>query len=339
MTSLSRCFERCEEFLAGVRGYSPDTVANYQRTWWEFLRYVMDRGAPNETRSFTLEHVQGYLAMLGKAGRHPNTMLNRLHGLATLARYLRTQRDGRGRPLLDEDPIPRQREERPREVKPATKYLRPEELQAWLSAPAYEGETLARALLVDTGVRCLEVCQANVGDLAQGAGGTWLLTIPVKGRRQAGAEPAVIPVSPDVAEALTKAVLARGAGAADPLIVDVKGKRFRRTQLTQAMIRLGQKAGITRLTTSPHKARHTANVVARLSGVDALTRAAMLNHRSMRTLARYDHLCPEETAKGRAAMRRGYEEYLSRPETRQLGQPLVSPRPVVAPGDSVNTAI
>jgi len=334
MTSLSRCFERCEQFLVGVRGYAPDTVANYQRTWGEFLRFVMDRGALNEARAFTAQNVQDYLAMLGRKGRHPNTMLNRLYGLATLARFMRQQRDGRGRPLLEEDPT--KGFDRPREVKPATKFFRPDELQAWLAAPAYEGESLARALMVDTGVRCLEVCLANVRDLAQTANG-WVLTIPVKGRRQAGAEPAVIPVSADVAEALTKACSARAPE--EPLIVDVKGKRFRRTQLTQAMIRLGRKAGIQRLSTSPHKARHTANVVARLAGVDANVRAAMLNHRSMRTLARYDHLCPEETATGRAAMRRGYEAYLQRPETKELGPTLISPRPVVAPGDSVNTAI
>jgi integrase len=77
-----------------------------------------------------------------------------------------------------------------------------------------------------------------------------------------------------------------------------------------AMVRLGVAAGIRRVSTSPHKLRHTANVIARQSGVDALTRAKMLNHRSMKTLARYDHLVPGETARGREQQRQGMEAYM-----------------------------
>lgn len=102
----------------------------------------------------------------------------------------------------------------------------------------------------------------------------------------------------------------------EPLFVDRLGKQFRRGQLTTAMIRLGKAAGITRVSTSPHKWRHTANVIARQSGVDALTRAAMLNHRSLRTLARYDHLVPGEVVKGREQQRAGLELYLAQ------GQPV-----------------
>src|SRR5258707_10643727 len=85
------------------------------------------------------------------------------------------------------------------------------------------------------------------------------------------------------------------------------------------MIALGRRAGIRRLTTSPHKLRHTTNVIARMSGVDALTRAAMLNHRSMKTLARYDHLVPGEVARGREQQRAGLAAYLAQ------ARPVVSP--------------
>jgi integrase len=71
------------------------------------------------------------------------------------------------------------------------------------------------------------------------------------------------------------------------------------------------KAGITRITTSPHKFRHAANVMARLGGVDPLTRARMLGHRSLRTLERYDHLVPYEAAEGRMKQRAAMERYLS----------------------------
>jgi len=74
--------------------------------------------------------------------------------------------------------------------------------------------------------------------------------------------------------------------------VSVGGQRFTVAELTCAFVRIGKKAGITRISTSPHRLRHTANVLARQAGVDALTRARMLGHRSLRTLARYDHLVP-----------------------------------------------
>lgn len=62
--------------------------------------------------------------------------------------------------------------------------------------------------------------------------------------------------------------------------------------------------------TNPHKLRHTANVIAPQSVVDPLTRAKLRNHRSMKTLARYDHLVPGETARVREQQRRGMEAYL-----------------------------
>jgi integrase len=165
-------------------------------------------------------------------------------------------------------------------------------------------------MMLDTGIRCLEAAQANVGDLRQ-IGETWYIALAVKGRRQAGAERATIPLSAECAALFTSR---RTMSADMPLFVTERGQRFTRSQLTQAMIRLGQKAGITRITASPHRLRHTANVVARMSGVDALTRAAMLNHRSLRTLARYDHLVPGEVAKGREQQRVGLANYLANRE-------------------------
>ncbi|MBZ5588652.1 MAG: tyrosine-type recombinase/integrase, partial [Acidobacteriia bacterium] len=170
---------------------------------------------------------------------------------------------------------------------------------------------LPRLVLVDTGLRCGELCEANVGDLKDVAGAVYL-TLRVKGRRQAGSQPVSVPLSATCAASVKAAIAARGPldpGA--PLFTDRHGRRFSRSQMTTAMIRLGQRAGITRVSTSPHKLRHTANVIARLSGVDPLTRAAMLNHRSLKTLARYDHLVPGEVAKGREAQRQGLAVYLA----------------------------
>lgn len=305
MVSLSKGFQECTVYLRGVQGYSEATLANYGRTWTQFLGYLREQGLGDEARHFTTETVMGFCDWLASKGAVPNTILNKIHGLSTLARFLMKRTDGRGRRVLAENPT--LGFERPKETQPKTHFLLPEELHRLMAVPVCEGLALARAVMLDTGIRCWEAASAKVGDLRQ-MGETLYLVIPVKGRRRAGAEPATIPLSAACAELLTsRRTMAKPD---EPLFVTARGGAFTRSQLTQAMIRMGQKAGITRVSTSPHKLRHTANVVARQSGVDPLVRAAMLNHRSLRTLARYDHIVPGEVAKGREQQRAGLEAYL-----------------------------
>ncbi len=303
--TLSKSFEQCRQYLRGVRGYADSSLDNYERTWLQFLAYLRERGQSDEPRAFTSEAVMGFCDWLAGKGAVPNTILNKIHGLSTLARFLMKRTDGRGRPVLASNPT--LGFERPKGNAVETKFLLPDELARFMAVDA-PSLALVRAVMLDTGLRCLEACEANVDDVVQ-LGEAHYLRLHVKGRRQAGAERATIPMSAPVAEAVTRSVLARGAG--EPLFPDARGRRFTRSQLTQAMIRLGRRAGITRITTSPHRLRHTANVIARQAGVDPLTRASMLNHRSLRTLARYDHLVPGEVVKGREAQRAGLEKYLA----------------------------
>lgn len=311
MVSLSKGFQECRTYLRGVRGYSDATLSNYERTWGQYLGYLRERGLTDEARHFTVETTMGFCDWLASKGAVPNTILNKLHGLSTLARFLTKRTDGRGRPVLAANPT--LGFERPRQTPVETKFLLPDELARFMVCPAPPGLALVRAVMLDTGIRCLEAVQADVGDLRQ-IGETWYLAIAVKGRRQAGAEPATIPISSACAALLERDGSITRARH-EPLFLDSRGRRWQRGQLTSAMIRLGQRAGITRITTSPHRLRHTANVIARQSGVDALTRAAMLNHRSLRTLARYDHLVPGEVVKGREQQRAGLAAYLATCET------------------------
>jgi len=307
--TLSQGSQQCLQYIGAVRGYSAATLANYDRTHRQFIAFLVARGRIDDPKHFTVETVMEFCSHLGSLKIHANTILNKIHGLSTLARYLMKQTTGRGRPVLASNPT--LGFERPREVRPATKFLLPDELAKFLAVPLDPATALARELLVDTGIRCMEACEANVGDLRQ-LGDAWYVTLQVKGRRQAGGEPASIPLSADCAARVVAAVQARGpqSPTAPLLLTPRSKKRWTRTQLTQAMIRVGRRAGLTRLTSSPHKLRHTANVVARMSGVDALTRASMLNHRSLRTLARYDHLVAGETMKGREQQRAGLARYI-----------------------------
>lgn len=306
MISLSKGFQDCQMYLRGVRGYADATLANYGLTWSQFLGYLREQGLGDEARHFNVENVMGFCDWLARKGAIPNTILNKIHGLSTLARFLMKRTDGRGKPVLASNPTTQF--ERPRGNPVETKFLLPDELAQLMAVPCHEGLALARTVMLDTGIRCLEAIEAKVGDLRQ-IGDDWYLVIPVKGRRQAGAEPATIPISLACAELLTSRRTA--AKSDDPLFPNQYGKPFTRSQLGQAMARLGRKAGITRVSTSPHKLRHTANVLARMGGADAYTRQKMLNHKSARTLARYDHLVPGEVVKGREQQAAALMSYLA----------------------------
>jgi integrase len=94
--------------------------------------------------------------------------------------------------------------------------------------------------------------------------------------------------------------------------VNRQGERWTRGALTQAMTRLGLRAGIQRLSVSAHKLRHTANVLARFAGLDPLTRSALLTHGSPRAVERYDHLIPGELHEARQKQQEALERYLGR---------------------------
>src|SRR5690349_4076023 len=122
--SLSKACTDCSAYLRGVRGYSVDTLGNYERTWHQFMHYLHGQGCSDEVRHFTVERVMDWCADLGTRGIHPNTIRNKIAGLSTLARFLMKRRDGRGRPLLTENPC--HGFEKPRAVQQETKFMHPE---------------------------------------------------------------------------------------------------------------------------------------------------------------------------------------------------------------------
>lgn len=308
--ALSDRMKDCLTHLRRSQGFSEATEQNYGRTYRQFLAFLQERGLKDETASFTKDNVIGFTDWLSSRDVNGNTILNKLWGLSSLAEYLMERNDGRGRPLLTYNPT--KGFKRPKQVQPETFYLLPDELRAFMSVRLEPHLALARALLIDTGLRRLEAVEANVNDLHD-VGGQLYLAVKVKGRRAEGAEPDHKPVSADVAELIRASLAARGYPKDEaPLLVTRSGHRFTVSALTCAVIRIGERAGITRISTSPHRLRHTTNVIARRAGVDPLTRARMLGHRSLRTLARYDHLVPGETAEGRAAQRAEMEKYLRR---------------------------
>jgi integrase len=313
--ALSDRMKDCLTYLRRSQGFSDATEKNYGRTYRQFLAFLQERGLKDEPASFSKDNVLGFTDWLSSRNAVGNTILNKLHGLGSLASYLMERNDGRGRPLLLVNPT--KGFKRPKLVQPETFYLLPDELRAYMGVKLPLYLDVARALLIDTGLRRLEACEANVNDLHEVEGQLYL-TVKVKGRRAANAEPDHKPVSPDVAALINASLAQRGYPKDEsPLLVTRSGHRFTAGALTCVVVRIGEKAGITRISCSPHRLRHTTNVIARRAGVDALTRAKMLGHKSLRTLARYDHLMPGETAAGRLAQRTEMDKYLRSANAKQ----------------------
>ena len=67
--------------------------------------------------------------------------------------------------------------------------------------------------------------------------------------------------------------------------------------------------------------RHTLNVIRRQSGIDSLTRSALLTHTSPNSIVSYEHLDPAELVTARATQRRGLAAYLESATTRERQLP------------------
>jgi site-specific recombinase XerD len=322
---FSQAIRDCLKNLDDVKQSSPATLSNYDRTYQQFRAYLREHEFADDCRHFTVETVSGFIGDLKQRGCVANTIHNKRHALSTLAKFMCKRKDGRGRPLLTENPA--LLSEAPPESTPETKYLYEDEMELLMATPCSDELALARFVFADSWIRRQELVEANVGNLIV-EDRQHFLKIQVKGRRRKGEAPQKIALSKVCAKKITDALAARGPRLRDvtrnadtipttrpqdnePLFVNEQGKRWTVSQLTNAMIRLGKKAGIRRITSSPHRIRHAAATQANADGVDQATLAAMLNHRGLRHVARYVHVSP----KRHAAIREQQSEWWLSKET------------------------
>lgn len=290
----------------GMRGYKPSTIATYDAIYLTFTAFLTrEARLTDDVRNFTGPVVERFALHLAALRASPNTITHRLSVLRTLANFGMKRKLERGGTLLTTDPT--RTFDWPVRQPVTTTYLHPGELAAFLSVPLPPEQALARDFLVETGVRVSEACAANVGDLHEVPGG-YVIRLAVKGR---GHRTVDFPLSPGLADAIRDRLLAGGRlDATRPLLVSRDGVRWNRTGLTGLMSRIGKAAGITRIRVSSHKLRHTANVVARVAGIEPYVRSRLLGHASTTSLQRYEHLIPGETQQARAQQLEGLSRYL-----------------------------
>ena len=263
--TLAQLAADCLTHLASIEGYSPGTLAGYSLTYDQFRAFLGANGKPDVPASFTSDAVMGFVRDLGSRGIKPNTIIGKLSALSTLAQYAMRRKGPYGRPYLKSNPT--KTFEWPKHQEPDTRFLRHDELQAFLDVSVTPRSALIRAVLVDTALRASELCRLNVEDVVE-INGKWYVATIVKGigtRRRT----LHVPLSPPVVESIRGALLARGLPPGDaPLLVGRTGDRLTRSALGHLVARIAVDAGITRhASVGPHTIRHTVLAGRRFSGV------------------------------------------------------------------------
>jgi integrase/recombinase XerD len=278
-----RISELSRKFLlwSSARGASPRTTESYEATYTRFVEFLHQRGEDDDLRHFTPEHVEAFIDTLVAGGLKPSSVTVKVSALSSLGTFGTRTKDAKGRYYLGENPVGRVY--RPKRVRPAEKYLYAHEIKQLLAVQADAPSRLVLEILIDTALRASEVCRANVADLTED-GGRLRLAVVVKGGR-----PRTLTLGKRVGALLLESLRLREAKPGDPLIVGPHGGRFGRTSLSEFVLRLAVRAGVTRIAVRAHVLRHSLASLASAANVDIPTIAAMLNHSDLNTVTRYVH--------------------------------------------------
>jgi site-specific recombinase XerD len=277
LSALSRQYLR----FFTARGASPRSEECYDMAHRQYVAFLIGQGQPDDVRSFTPETVDAFATYLKENGRKASSINVKLAALKSLGDFGVKTKDARGKYILAENPLARVY--RPKRERPAEKYLSKDEVRLLLTAACPAPVRLAVDMLVDTALRASELAHANVEHLRLD-GERVLLAVRVKGGRHRE-----IMLGAEVSHRLLESLRFREAKPTDPLLVNEKGERYTRTTLSEAVLRLAKRVGITRILVRAHVLRHSVATLASASGADVPTIAAMLNHSDIHTVQRYVH--------------------------------------------------
>lgn len=291
---------RFSEFASGYvkhlaidRGASRRTCENYDLAYQQFRGYLQGVGLADDLKHFNGNVCRDFTSYLRAGGNKATSVNTKLAALASLARYgLSTQLPGRGRFILNENPIARV--VRPKRQKPHERYLYKDEVRAMFAVDMPQTSRLVLALLWETNSRASALCAANVRDLSLD-GDRVLLSVMEKGNN-----PRVHELLPATANVLLESLKQREAQPQEPLLVNQHGARWTRTHLSDMVARTAERAGITRIPVRAHLfARHTPGSLAGQDGASLFEVAAMLGHRDPNTSKRYVHGVTADAARAR----------------------------------------
>jgi site-specific recombinase XerC len=252
----ARFSAKASEYLlhfATNAGAAPRTVEAYEKTFGQFVAFLLTRQILDDIREFTPERCSAFRDYLIAAGLETVTVRTRFSALSSFAKWAMRQKGEKGqggRPLLAANPTLGL--EWPKRTGPRHDVLSHEELAAVRVVDAPDHEALARDLLMETGLRVSQLTSADIDDLKQDADGNTVLTVRLNGRTKR------VPVSDDLSERLRHWVASRSSeDEAEPLLLNQSGRRYSRQTLSEMLARLGRRAGIGRIAVRPERLRAT----------------------------------------------------------------------------------
>src|SRR5438034_4802184 len=275
-----------------ARGAAEKTLENYQRACDNFVSYVTAvEKQLDSVRNFSPEMLEGYVNHCDTDGLKKSSINVKLSALSELGDY-GLKAKYRGKYILDENPM--KRIERPKAQRPKQRYLLRDEILAMLRVEAAAEDRLALATLFHTTLRATAFCEAKVKNLAID-GETIRLSVIEKGDN-----PDTFVLPAEIAEPLIESLKLREAGQDDPLFVNPRGAAYTRHTLSETVMRLAKKAGVTRIPVRAHLfARHSTATLAGQNGASVFEIAAMLRHRDTNTAKKYVHGVSAEAVRGK----------------------------------------
>lgn len=318
--SLAGLQTKFGNYLTGVRGYAETTRRNYDKSIDQFRAFLSGAGRMDTVAEFTDDAILGWITDLAARGVKASSIVVKLSALSSFAAYLMKCKTERGKVILAANPT--KQIDWPTVEQADTEYMRREEVDAFLSLALPLNEQVVRAVLFDTGLRRAELCRANLGDLVETDG--WCLAVTVKGRGTRRRK-IHMPLDASTMALITDFLMARGyasvrdAPPEQPLLLTRRGTRYTGSTLQYLITSIGEQAGFGRMKLSdeegrirlsPHKVRHTVNVVRDLGGVDEFRRARLLGQSNARSQERYRHIVQGGLREAKTQQADGLARYL-----------------------------
>lgn len=268
--------------LEAEKAASPLTIVAYRSDILDFVAYLSSRDLPAEPESVTPAVLREYLVHLTRRGLKPATRARRINALRSFWCFLETAE------LVATNPC--RGLTVPRREKAIPEYLIPEECQALLAATRHQHYSLLAvrdyavlATLIYCGLRRQELLNLRLGDIS--VPDATLRVVRGKGGRSR-----IVPLVPQVLEALEAWLQVRPQDAHDQLFTARDGRALRAHGLQDLFRRAARKAGLDRPGVSLHTLRHSFATMLLHSQVDLFSLQKLLGHASIESTAVYLHV-------------------------------------------------
>jgi len=270
-----------------AEGKSPLTIKSYLSDMRHFAQWFeKTTGEAFKPQAITSLDVQCYKAYLLTDQRCKPATINRK--LSTLSKFCRwARKEG----LIKEDPTDEVKGVE--EVKAAPKALTHTDLLRLLRTVHRGGKKRDIAIievLANTGLRVGELAALSLEDIEISERKGWVTVRAGKGVKYRG-----VPLNADARKALSEYLEVRPEGEDHHLFLGQRGNGFTPSGIWRVVKKYGQQAG---LDISPHALRHTYGTrLVREEGVDLVTVATMMGHKSLDTTAIYTQPSEEDMAR------------------------------------------